>query len=315
MSRSGEATGSEETSWESTSSTVAVLTASAATAALNDAARRCFIICVATTRCDVCQRPLKAARRQTFCLGCMNMGYEDLDGGSSGGSGGGSTKTLIVWVIIAKVFAILSVVLVAVWFGVYEGGFSWSEKQFNFHPLFMTIGLIYLFGDAIMVYRVLPGVKRQTVKLIHLILNLIALVFVVLGLHCVFSLNGPTLYSLHAWIGITTVVCFALQWVGGLIAFITPWVSGKRKGAYKPVHVFWGIALFGMAAAAVLTGAMEEIKNTIASADYSSYTGEGLLANSFGIIVLATVISTTYIIVNPEFKKGFKQEEERIPIN
>ncbi len=45
----------------------------------------------------------------------------------------------------------LAVILVAVWMGTYDGGFGWAgdaDGQFHYHPLFMTIGLIFLQGEG-----------------------------------------------------------------------------------------------------------------------------------------------------------------------
>ena len=45
----------------------------------------------------------------------------------------------------------LAVLLVAIWMGSYDGGFGWAEspeQQFHYHPMFMVIGLIFLYGEG-----------------------------------------------------------------------------------------------------------------------------------------------------------------------
>ena len=49
-------------------------------------------------------------------------------------------------------FGLAAVVLVGVWMQNYRDGFAWSTEdpgiEFNWHPLLMTIGLIYLYGNG-----------------------------------------------------------------------------------------------------------------------------------------------------------------------
>ena len=41
------------------------------------------------------------------------------------------------------------VILGGSWMGTYHKGFGWDiSTVFNYHPLFMTIGMIYLYGDG-----------------------------------------------------------------------------------------------------------------------------------------------------------------------
>jgi cytochrome b-561 len=53
--------------------------------------------------------------------------------------------------ILTQIVGLIMVILVGVWMGNYRGGFAWNSNpsiQFNYHPLFMTIGLIFLYGDG-----------------------------------------------------------------------------------------------------------------------------------------------------------------------
>lgn len=54
-------------------------------------------------------------------------------------------------VLLAQLFGVMAVVLVAVWMGHFQNGFAWQsnpELEFNYHPLFMVIGMIFLYADG-----------------------------------------------------------------------------------------------------------------------------------------------------------------------
>ena len=45
----------------------------------------------------------------------------------------------------------MAVVLAGIWTGHHLGGFAWQsdpKHQFNWHPLLMTLGMIYLYGNG-----------------------------------------------------------------------------------------------------------------------------------------------------------------------
>ena len=56
---------------------------------------------------------------------------------------------LILW-IAAECLAITSLVLIIYWTSKYYDGFAWdgSGKEFNFHPVFMTLGLVIVYGNC-----------------------------------------------------------------------------------------------------------------------------------------------------------------------
>jgi len=71
-----------------------------------------------------------------------------------------------------------------------------------------------LFATAMMIYKSVPK-KRRSVKVVHLLLHLVALVAGVLGITAVFKSKKeahlPDMYTLHSWLGISTICLFGLQ--------------------------------------------------------------------------------------------------------
>ena len=49
------------------------------------------------------------------------------------------------------------------------------------------------------------------------------------------------------------------QWVFGLVSFLFPQMSLAVRQRYKPIHVFWGIAIYIMAIATALMGITENV--------------------------------------------------------
>ncbi len=71
------------------------------------------------------------------------------------------------------------------------------------------------FTAAMLIYRVFRFLPKLPLKAVHAVLMLLSLLFSVVGLKSAFdshNLRGiPNMYSLHSWIGLITVVLFALQ--------------------------------------------------------------------------------------------------------
>lgn len=65
-----------------------------------------------------------------------------------------------------------------------------------------------------MAYKTVPG-KRNTQKVVHMILHLLALVAVALGLFVIVKFKNEVgeadFVSLHSWLGIITISLFGLQ--------------------------------------------------------------------------------------------------------
>ena len=57
----------------------------------------------------------------------------------------------IFWIILllGEISGVTMAILCGIWMGVYRGGYEWSASLvFNYHPLFMSIGMIFLYGNG-----------------------------------------------------------------------------------------------------------------------------------------------------------------------
>jgi len=233
---------------------------------------------------------------------------ENIDNDSSG------KIIFYVLVILAELLGIVAIVLIIVWCNKFMGGFSWhGGAQFNYHPLFMVLGLIVFYGNSAMTYRVLRSTNKMITKIIHTTLHVLAFVFAVLGLVAVFAFHNnkkiPNVYSLHSWIGIGTVVLFSCQLVFGFICFMLPFIKDEYRKTYLKIHIFFGMAIFALAVVSCVSGLTEKLGFSVPN--YSDFVEVGNMANTIGIVIALFAMLVGYILYNPNYKR---QEEsyERI---
>jgi cytochrome b-561 len=114
------------------------------------------------------------------------------------------------------------------------------------------------------VYRLLRNEPKKKLKLLHAVMMITALLLASIGLKAVFDSHNlaeppiDNLYTLHSWIGLSAVICFALQWLFGFVSFLFPGVRHSLRSSYMPLHVFGGLMIFGMASTAALMGLLEK---------------------------------------------------------
>lgn len=55
-----------------------------------------------------------------------------------------------IFYLVAQMVGISIIILMGSWISICLGGFGWSTPaiEFNWHPMLMTIGMIYLFGNC-----------------------------------------------------------------------------------------------------------------------------------------------------------------------
>ncbi|XP_028633273.1 cytochrome b ascorbate-dependent protein 3 isoform X2 [Grammomys surdaster] len=199
------------------------------------------------------------------------------------------------------------------WMQYWRGGFAWdgTVHMFNWHPVLMVSGMVVLYGAASLVYR-LPSSwvgPKLPWKVLHAALHLLAFTFTVVGLIAVFRFHNHSkiahLYSLHSWLGITTVILFACQWFLGFAVFLLPWASQWLRSLLKPVHVFFGACILSLSITSVISGINEKLFFVLKNATkpYSSLPGEAVFANSTGLLVVAFGLLVLYVLLASSWKR------------
>lgn len=234
-------------------------------------------------------------------------GYDEINGG-----GDTAVGQITFGVIAAQVVGLAMVVLSGVWMGSYRGGYGWAiETVFNYHPLFMTLGMIFLYGDAILIYRILRNSNKKQVKILHALIHILVLVFASIGLKAAFDSHNkkvppiPNMYSMHSWVGLFAVILFGMQWVIGFISFLFPKLNDGLRRVYLPHHKFWGMAVFGLCCAAALMGLTEKAFFSLspATTPYAKMPAEAWIINLFGTTIVAYALLVFYLVSKEEYAR------------
>ncbi|XP_071036100.1 transmembrane ascorbate-dependent reductase CYB561 isoform X2 [Parasteatoda tepidariorum] len=214
---------------------------------------------------------------------------------------------IIFWatVAISQIIGVALIVLLVVWGNKY-GGFVATDPKliFNYHPLFMVLGLVVCYGDAIIVYRVLRFLPKPLLKIIHAALHILAIVFSSLALVAVFEnhrrLKMDDLYSLHSWIGILAFGAFCLQYIGGFVVFLYPGLPANWRAKIMPFHLFFGVGIFVMSVAAAGMGLTEKLLWT---SGYSKLHAQGIIGNLIGLLILVFSLLIVFLATHSTYKR------------
>ncbi|KAI3719873.1 hypothetical protein L6452_20778 [Arctium lappa] len=208
-------------------------------------------------------------------------------------------------IVFTHLLVVSIATLVLVWLLNFREGFAFTSqikaKIFNLHPLLMVLGFIVFSGEAMITYKSIPA-SRQALKLIHLILHLIALASGILGVYAVFKFHNelhiPHMYTLHSWIGLSTICLFGFQLLLGFFSFLFPGAKSATRARIAPWHVFFGVVIFFMAIVTAETGLTEKF-----FFQRLKRGQEALIVNFIGLLLLLLGISVALIVVLPLRRK------------
>ncbi|CAG7836587.1 unnamed protein product [Allacma fusca] len=222
----------------------------------------------------------------------------------------GSKVGFVFSMLITGIFLTASLVLVIFWVMMYRGGYAWQsepKKEFNFHPTLMVAGFIFFSGFSMLFYRMVTCCRKIFVKLLHTVFHAFSIVCIAIGFLTVWDSHElenpkiPNFYSLHSWLGLTTMGLFAIQFVVGFFSFLILLCCEGRTAACRaalvPTHATFGIITFVMACATAVTGITEKAIFTLGAKSYSTWeTEEALIVNVLGVVIAAAAISIVFTL-------------------
>merc|ERR1719225_850845 len=225
----------------------------------------------------------------------------------------------------------------------------------------MITGFIYCMGQGMLMYRSCRCCRRIWSKLLHTMFHLLAIPCIVIGFFATWDYhnnrtdeNGqpapiPHFYSLHSWMGLTTMGLFALQFIVGFFSFLLllccESATASFRAALVPIHSTFGITTFVMAVATSCTGLIEKAFFTLSSdpntpqennlidsikepdqydyyADtkpvlyngigdlYTELPNEAIIVNTIACALVALAILMPCILKCDSFRKGLENEAD-----
>lgn len=208
------------------------------------------------------------------------------------------------------------VILVFTWIIQFRNGFGWTNPalEFNWHPMLMILGLIFIYSQSMLVYRSGRNTKKKALKLWHAFLHALAFILSVIALKAAFDSHNyaippkANLYTLHSWIGLLTVILFAYQFLAGFTAFLFPGFSKEVRATLLPVHTSFGSAIFLMAVIAAMMGFGE--KAIWGVENYADLPWEGVYINCIGVLLVSFGALALYLVHDPLYKRVALPEDE-----
>ncbi|XP_060635086.2 plasma membrane ascorbate-dependent reductase CYBRD1 [Anolis sagrei] len=219
--------------------------------------------------------------------------------------------------LVAVLLGLAAVSFSLVWTCYYREGLGWDgdAREFNWHPVLMVTGFIFIQGLAIIVYR-LPWTwkcHKLLMKFIHAGLNSIAFALAVVSLRAVFDFhnakNIANMYSLHSWIGLSAVILYGVQLLVGLAVFLLPFAPASVRAFVMPIHVYSGLFLFGSVIATALMGITEKLifSLKIPGPRYQDFPDESLVVNTLGVILVLFGVFVLWMVTRPHWKRPAEQ--------
>lgn len=142
--------------------------------------------------------------------------------------------------------------------------------------------------------------------LLIILLTIIALI-AVFDSHNLKIPPTPNMYTLHSWIGLTSVILFCFQLLAGFITFLYPGLHDSLRASYMPIHVYFGIATFIGSIATCLIGLNE--KAIFSIKDYDKFVPEAILVNTIGIFLVIFGALAVYLVSQGQYKRQPRPED------
>ncbi|KAJ9563725.1 hypothetical protein OSB04_008885 [Centaurea solstitialis] len=204
--------------------------------------------------------------------------------------------------IVFTRFLLISIVtLVLIWLIKFREGFAFTSKIkakiFNLHPLLMVLGFIIHSGEVMMSYKFMSGPGLPS-KVMCLILQSISLAAGIVGVYAVFKFHNevhiPHMYTLHSWIGLSTICLFGFQLLLGFLSLLFRGPESATRTKLAICRASFSVVIYLMAIVTAVTGLTEEFLF-----ERLKHGQEALIVNFIGLLLLFLGTSVALVVVLP----------------
>ncbi|CAF3225598.1 unnamed protein product [Rotaria sp. Silwood2] len=222
-----------------------------------------------------------------------------------------------ILLFLGEIFGLLSVILVGLLFDrrVSSNVYDWTTNPFSYHPVMMTIGLLFCYGNAILLYRTFKQTSKLMMKIFHACFLIISLTLSIFGLAAIIQSkiisNRPHFMTFHSWIGIATIGLFAFQWICGFISYLFPKLSLDIRKGYMPTHRLWGKIIFLSSVVAILTGLSEHGMTSSFFTMNDIQQPRRLIMNLFGVFASLFSLIVIYLLSNSDYQRPPDQIDDK----
>jgi hypothetical protein len=141
------------------------------------------------------------------------------------------------------------------------GKAEWGNDSFPpYHPVLMVAGFYFSQILGINMWSLIPN--HGVAKLFHAAFMLGSVATMIAALYAVFDyesyFNLVNLTSMHAWVGVMTIIIFVFQIVGGFIMGLMT-AYGNRSPAFKNMHRAMGLILLACTTVSIISGIQDQL--------------------------------------------------------
>jgi cytochrome b-561 len=211
-------------------------------------------------------------------------------------------------------------VLVAIWVNqdaMGGGGLSWdsgSKLVFNWHPVMMIIAFAFMTMASLSFRMKIYSSDRKILKTLHGIKWAVAAICATVGLNAVFRSHNEAfppianLYSLHSWIGVSTIVLYFYQLSSGTLFFgMSLLSSSQQRARMLTFHRFLGPCIYLITGTTILLGIQEKegfvgCSYQVTTPDYNPLVHyfdipmACRISHGLGLVILLMMMSTTFAL-------------------